>query len=467
MSNENVFNGIIIPSQKQPNQNGDPQLLSISSDGTVVNSGTTVQDISASFINSSSVFSAYDSNGGQAFSSGTITVTYDSNFLATPDFSLAGGEVTHLADAVETYIVAYSVSTEIDSGSSRSCSFAWMELDTGSGYAEIAGTRVFMYNRVAGNAANTGTAAFVLTLAQNHKVRVRAARYTGTDTMRTIANGSQLLILSAQGARGPAGPAGADGDISWEGTYDSMISYLENQAVEFNGSSYVANETTSVGDSPASAPSKWDLFAAKGDTGAGSTVFVQTGGVDVSGGPFDTLNFQEGFFSVEAGAVSGSADISVNFAASDTFPPSPQNGQQHFRTDLEWNFTWDSSRSKWLGDVESDGGGANGSSGNNSFMKRFNGMAMSSTTGIYIPYDITIVGLSICNSNSVTGDIQVVRNGSSNVISTLSLSAQLASGDMTLNDNFSANGVMAFYWTNASDSLSNPQVRVWFRRRAS
>ena len=36
------------------------------------------------------------------------------------------------------------------------------------------------------------------------------------------------------------GVKGADGDITWSGTWSSATTYTENQAVQYNGSAYVA-----------------------------------------------------------------------------------------------------------------------------------------------------------------------------------------------------------------------------------
>lgn len=69
-------------------------------------------------------------------------------------------------------------------------------------------------------------------------------------------------IQGIQGIQGPIGPAGADGDMTWEGTWVSQ-EYTANQAVEYNGSSYVCHTNTTAAQDPTDT-GYWDLLAAKG-----------------------------------------------------------------------------------------------------------------------------------------------------------------------------------------------------------
>jgi hypothetical protein len=108
-----------------------------------------------------------------------------------------------------------------------------------------------------------------------------------------VANSEFMIVKLAPGAKGDTGAAGAtgaDGDITWEGDW-SAGEYIENQAVANNGSSYVANTTTS--DEPPS--SDWDLLASKGDQGVAGTAkehasfYLSTGGVTSVAGTETTL----------------------------------------------------------------------------------------------------------------------------------------------------------------------------------
>ena len=74
----------------------------------------------------------------------------------------------------------------------------------------------------------------------------------------------------ADGAQGPVGPQGPAGDpgsgIVWLGVWNSGTTYVQYDAVSYNGSSYVAN-AGSLNKVP-SVEAEWDLWVAKGETGA-------------------------------------------------------------------------------------------------------------------------------------------------------------------------------------------------------
>lgn len=66
---------------------------------------------------------------------------------------------------------------------------------------------------------------------------------------------------------GPAGPAGLPGaGLDWRGAWNVATSYLENDAVSYGGSSWIAN-AANTGKTPG-VDLEWDLWVAKGDQGA-------------------------------------------------------------------------------------------------------------------------------------------------------------------------------------------------------
>jgi hypothetical protein len=76
------------------------------------------------------------------------------------------------------------------------------------------------------------------------------------------------------GAQGVAGQAGVNGSMlfNYLGAYNNGVTYTVNDAVTFQGSTYVM--TTSVGGAgydPVGYPSYWTLVVSKGDTGAAGT----------------------------------------------------------------------------------------------------------------------------------------------------------------------------------------------------
>jgi len=70
------------------------------------------------------------------------------------------------------------------------------------------------------------------------------------------------------GDTGPAGPTGTRG-LNWRGAWSVATSYAKDDAVQYNGSSYVANAATGAGPVPG-VSGLWDLLAQKGASGAGA-----------------------------------------------------------------------------------------------------------------------------------------------------------------------------------------------------
>ena|ERR1700739_2272517 len=73
----------------------------------------------------------------------------------------------------------------------------------------------------------------------------------------------------SQGPTGPQGPQGIPGGTTnWRGSWASTNSYAVNDAVTYNGSSYVCTTAIAAGgSSPDTDPTHWQLAAAAGATG--------------------------------------------------------------------------------------------------------------------------------------------------------------------------------------------------------
>jgi hypothetical protein len=71
------------------------------------------------------------------------------------------------------------------------------------------------------------------------------------------------------GGIGPTGSTGATGPpgLTWRGTWDPATAYVVNDAVTYQGTSYVAI-LGSTNNNPASSPTKWSVLAQQGSTGA-------------------------------------------------------------------------------------------------------------------------------------------------------------------------------------------------------
>ncbi len=69
-----------------------------------------------------------------------------------------------------------------------------------------------------------------------------------------------------QGVAGPAGPTGQQG-MTWQGLWNISATYNLNDAVSFNGSSYISLIANNTGNEPDTAPSAWSLVASVGAAG--------------------------------------------------------------------------------------------------------------------------------------------------------------------------------------------------------
>jgi collagen type VII alpha len=91
-----------------------------------------------------------------------------------------------------------------------------------------------------------------------------------------VVPGTDPLFWSLLVSQGDQGDPGLDGaGFSWQGAWDIAAVYIQNQIVEFNGSSYISLQNANVGNNPFGATAYWHLLASKGvqgDTGpAGAT----------------------------------------------------------------------------------------------------------------------------------------------------------------------------------------------------
>jgi hypothetical protein len=208
-------------------------------------------------------FNAYDNTGNVTFTTTPVTVAFDTVTINDGEWSLANGEVTALD--TNTYLFIVDVGTSGSTGTGRSGCIAYLELDSGGGYAEIDGTRCSMYNR--GNTYGFQNASICtpISVTNGDKFKVSVVRNHGTDTLKTYADSSRISIVKISGPKGAMGPMGANGDITWEGVWVSQ-NYIENHAVEYLGSAYVCKANTVLNALPTDT-TYWDLLAAKGDQG--------------------------------------------------------------------------------------------------------------------------------------------------------------------------------------------------------
>src|ERR1019366_825476 len=93
------------------------------------------------------------------------------------------------------------------------------------------------------------------------------------------------------GPQGVAGPTGATGPqgLTWQGVWNNSATYALNDAVSFNGSTYISLVANNTANEPDNAPAAWSLVAIAGTTGsqgpAGATGATGPQGPSRGGGP--------------------------------------------------------------------------------------------------------------------------------------------------------------------------------------
>ena len=93
-----------------------------------------------------------------------------------------------------------------------------------------------------------------------------SARGTAT-TPASVAASTSVGVKASITRMAVPGVRGADGDITWQGTWNSSTTYTQNNAIQYNGSAYVALQgNTDV--RPDTNATVWSLMVQKGDTGA-------------------------------------------------------------------------------------------------------------------------------------------------------------------------------------------------------
>jgi hypothetical protein len=139
-----------------------------------------------------------------------------------------------------------------------------------------------------GDQGDTGTAATIT-------VDSTETGLPGTDAIVTNEGTTSAAEFKFVIPRGDKGETGDTGDIGidWQGAW-SAGTYEENQAVENNGSSWIATTTTT--QEPSGTATDWDLIARKGEDGEGSGDMMAAtyDPTEVEGDAFNMDNMAQG-----------------------------------------------------------------------------------------------------------------------------------------------------------------------------
>lgn len=243
-------------------------------------------------VDDTSLYSVYPS-ASQSFTNTRVTVNFNTERKTDSNFSIAAGELTFLAD--DDYVISVTSTINLSVGSGRSGSRTFVQLDTGGGYVDIPNILISGYHRSTTTGEDTGSITFPLTVTANDKIRIQTIRQSGSDTLITMPEGFNITILNNKGSKGDRGLqgfTGSDGDITWEGVW-SAGTYNTNEAVEYQGSSYVCvtNGTTNNPGTPSSVNAGWNLFTQKGSDGSGTSVNINDSGAGIPNTPHTSLDF--------------------------------------------------------------------------------------------------------------------------------------------------------------------------------
>ena len=396
-------------------------------------------DISTDWEQSASaMFSCYPTNS-QSFTNSRITINFNTVRLSDPNFSLSAGEVTFNESG--KYIVSMTVSIDRD-GNRRTGANAYIQIDTGSGFADIPNLKISTFNYSSNPAQESCSITIPIDISKDDKIRVQTIRYSGNRSMKTIPDGCNITIFNTKGSKGIKGIKGDDGltgpsgDLSWQGTWSSQ-SYNENDTVEYNGSCFVCvtTGTTTNPGTPISPNTGWELVAKAGTDGSGTAVNISDDGTSLANTPHSTLNFTGDLTASDAG--SGVATINYTTPKNTYMLP-----------------IWAEENAKL---------------GNNTYEWAFGNGANTPNDGgitIFVPsgYSCEVVGMSL-RVGGGTATVELVLNGTlqgSNCNVILS-SGQSATNTISPPISISNNDYINFRTTSTSGSSGPNVVSAWLK----
>ncbi len=376
-------------------------------------------------------------NNSQTFIDTRINVNIDKIIKSQGNIAhLTSNEI--IFDENGLFIFSVSCATDISSGSSRSTSNAFLQIDTGSGFIDVSDFKLSMYNRMSGNGISQGSQIIPINISKNDKIRLQVVRADGSDTLMTIPNGTSITVFMSKGLRGEKGvkgDSGNDGDLTWEGTW-SAGSYDINQTVQYQGSSFVCitNGTVTTPGTPSSPNTGWELLCEKGVDGSGTSINISDSNVSVPNSPFSTINFTGDITATDA----GSSIVDVNFEETIEYmiPIWAEENNSLGAGSYEWAF----------------GNGANTPS--------------DGGITIFVPsgYSCEVVGMSL-RVGSGTATVELVVNG---VLQGSACQVQLTSGQGIANTisptiSISSGDYINFHTLSANSTSGPCVVTAWLR----
>lgn len=186
----------------------------------------------------------YDNTGGQTLTTTRTVINLDTTMTNNDGttFSLASDEVT--IGTTGFYLISFAVAGDLATGT-RDSYHAYVQIDTGAGFADIDGTFIGGYTRITGE-ETSASGGFVYELNSGDKLRL-SADATAANAVNTVADGSRLSFVLLSGAVGPQGPAGSVSPLTTKGDlfgYDTADARIP---IGTDGHVLTADSTQSLG----------------------------------------------------------------------------------------------------------------------------------------------------------------------------------------------------------------------------
>lgn len=170
-------------------------------------------------------FDGYDLVGGATSITTAWTATVPLDSQRQTDSSFTHSTVTNndevTINEAGKYTIIGRASATSTASTSRTQAECRLEIDTGTGFAEVQGTIAEMYVRLSNHGA-TGGFQGALDLEIGDKLRITFRRRTGGGTIVLQPNGSSLTVTKLAG--GPKGDKGLTGDLNLNGFTDFYVS---------------------------------------------------------------------------------------------------------------------------------------------------------------------------------------------------------------------------------------------------
>ena len=162
----------------------------------------------------------YNASQYSGITTSASTLPFTTTRISSSAFTMDGSGEEVTINTAGTYRIDYGASSAEASGNDIVAEI-WLEADTGSGFAEVGGTRAKWFHD--SNGEEGGNAGFcIITLAATDVIRIRAQVTQGSDQLNTDENSLRLSVQTV-GANGAAGAAGAQGEQGVTGSGSTII----------------------------------------------------------------------------------------------------------------------------------------------------------------------------------------------------------------------------------------------------